>query len=92
MFNLDDIREENNKKHNKKWRHIPDHQYRTLIIGGSVSGKTNSLLNLIKEQDDIDNLYLCTKDLGEPKYKFLIKRVKMQEQNISMIQMHLLNV
>ena len=64
MFNLDDI---------KKWLHIPNHLYRILIIGGSGSGKTNALLILIKEQDDIDKIYLYAKDLSEPKYEFLIK-------------------
>ena len=54
MLNLDDITNDNNKKHNEKWSYIPDHQYRLLIIGGSGSGKTNALPNLIKEQDDID--------------------------------------
>ena len=48
--------------------------YRILIIGGSGSGKTNALLNLIKEQDDIDKIYLYAKDLSEPKYEFLIKK------------------
>ena len=33
----------------------------------SGSGKTNVLLNLIKEQDDIDKMYLYAKDLSEPK-------------------------
>ena len=51
MFNLDDIANENNEDHNKKWPYIPDHPYRMLIIGGSVSGQTNALLNLKKEQD-----------------------------------------
>ena len=74
MFNLDDITNENNKEHNKKWPFIPDHPYRILIIGGSGSGKTNALLNLIKEQDDIDKIYLYAKDLSEPKYEFLIKK------------------
>ena len=73
MLNLDDITNENNKKHNKKWPFIPDHPYRILIIGGSGSGKTNALLNLIKEQDDIDKIYLYAKDLSEPKYEYLIK-------------------
>ena len=48
--------------------------YRILIIGSSASGKTNALLNLIKEQDDIDKIYLYAKDLREPKYEFLIKK------------------
>ena len=48
MFNLDDITNKNNEVHNKKWPYIPDRPYRMLIIGGTVSGKTNVLLNLIK--------------------------------------------
>ena len=71
MFNLDDITNENNKKHNLKWPFIPDHLYRILIIGGSVSGKTKTLLNLIKEQDDINKTYLYAKDLSEPKHEFM---------------------
>ena len=67
MINLDDITNENNKKHNKKWPCIPDHMYRILIIGSSGSGKTNALINLINEQDDIDKLYLYAKDLSERK-------------------------
>ena len=73
MINLDRITNENNKKHNEKWPYIPDHPYRILIIGGSGSGKTNALLNLIKEQIDLDKIYLYAKDLSEPKYEFLIK-------------------
>ena len=69
MIHLDDITNENNKKHNEKWPYIRDNLYRILIIGGSRSGKTNALLNLIKEQNDIDKIYLYAKDLSEPKYK-----------------------
>ena len=53
MFNLDSISNENIKERNKKWPFVPDHPYRILIIGGSGSGKTNAMLNLIKEQYDI---------------------------------------
>ena len=77
MINLDSITNENNKKHNEKWPYIPDDPYRILIIGGSESGKTNTLLNLIKEQDNhdvIDTIYLYVKDLSEPKYQYLIKK------------------
>ena len=42
--------------------------------GGSGSGKTNALLNLIKEQYDIDKIYLHAKDLSETKYEYLIKK------------------
>ena len=34
--------------HSPNWPYINDHTYRILIIGGSGSGKTNALLNLIK--------------------------------------------
>ena len=76
MINLDSITNENNKKHNEKWPYIPDHQYRTLIIGGSGSGKTNTLLNLINGQHDIDKMYLHARDLNKPKYEILIKKCK----------------
>ena len=59
---------------NKKWPYISDHPYGILKIGSSGSGKTNALLNLIKEQDDIDKIYLYVKDLSEPKYEFLTKK------------------
>ena len=38
-----------NKEHNEKWSFITDYPYRILIIGGSGSGKTNALLDLINE-------------------------------------------
>ena len=76
MINLNNITNENNKEHNKKWPYIPGHPYRILRIGGSGSGKTDTLLNLIKKQDDIDKIYLYAKDLSEPKYEFLIKKHK----------------
>ena len=76
MINLYSITNENNKKHNEKWPYIPDHPYRILIIGGSGSGKTNTLVHLINEQNDIDQIYLYTRDLNEPKYKTLIKKRK----------------
>ena len=76
MINLDSITSENNKKHNEKWPYIPDHPYRTLINGGSRSGKTNTLLNLINEQNDIDKMYLYARDLNKLKYEILIKKRK----------------
>ena len=79
MINFDDIVNENKTKHNKNWPYIPDHPYRTLIIDGSGSGKTNALINLINEHNDIDKIYLYSKDLSEPKYEYLIKNVKMSE-------------
>ena len=51
MINPDSIINENNKYHNNKWPYIPDHPYIILIIGGSGSGKTNTLLNLILNKE-----------------------------------------
>ena len=56
----------------------PDHHYRILIIGGPGSGKTNALLNLIKQEEDddynvIDKIYLHVKDPNKSKYQYLIK-------------------
>ena len=48
MINFCDATNENKTENNPKWPYIPDHPDRILIIGGSGSGKTNTLLNLIK--------------------------------------------
>ena len=69
MINLDNIINENTEEHNKKWPYIPDHLYRILIIDGSGSGKTNTLLNLINKQTNNDKIYLYAKDLSEPLIK-----------------------
>ena len=74
MINFDDYTNENRTKHNKNWPYIPDHPYRILIIGGSGSGKTNLLLNLIENQPDIDKIYLYAKDPYESKYQYLINK------------------
>ena len=73
MISLNKIVNNNNEEHNEKWLYTPDHPYKILIIGGSGSGKTNALLNLINEQKDSDKIYLYAKYLSEPKYEFLIK-------------------
>ena len=55
-----------------------------LIIGGSGSGKTYVLLNLIENQPDIDKIYLYAKDPYEAKYQYLIKvreKVGMDHHN-----------
>ena len=54
MINFDDYTNKNIIEHDSKWPYIPDHPYRILIIGGSGSGKTNPLFNLINNQPDID--------------------------------------
>ena len=74
MTNFDDYTNENIIEHNSKWPCIPDHPYRILNIGGSGSGKTNALLNLINNQPDVDKIYLYAKDPYEAKYQYLIKK------------------
>ena len=76
MINLDNFINKNNKNHNTKWPYIPDHPYRILIIGGSGSGKTDTLLNLTNEQKDTDKIYLYAKDISESKYEYLIKNLE----------------
>ena len=48
MINFNDYVNENKIQHNKNW------PYRILIIGGSGSGKTNLLLNLIENNNNED--------------------------------------
>ena len=73
-----DITKENIKKKKKKnieninsnWPQIPDFPYRILIIGGSGSGKTSSLFELINQQPEIGKIHLYAKDPYEIKYQF----------------------
>ena len=65
---------ENIKEHNPNWPQILGHPYKILIIGGSGSGKRNSLFNLINHQPDIDKICLYAKYPYEAKYQFLIKK------------------
>ena len=74
MINFDEYTNVNKKDHNSNWPYIPDHPYRILIIGGSGTGKTNALLNLINNQQDIDKIYLYAKDPYEDKYQYLINK------------------
>ena len=50
MINFDYITKEDMKEHNQNLPEIPDHSCRILIVGGSGSGKTNALLNLINHE------------------------------------------
>ena len=79
MINFDDYVtgiafNENKTKHNKNWSYIPHHSCRILIKGGSGSGETNVLLNLIENQSNIDNIYLYAKDPYKAKCQYLINK------------------
>ena len=72
MIHFDDYTNENKTERNSKLSYIPDHPYRVFII------ETNALLNLIKNQPDIDKIYLYAKDPYEAKYQhFINKREKV---------------
>ena len=73
MINFDDDANEKKTWHNLKLRYISDRPYRTLIIGDFGSGKTNALLNLIKNQPDTDQIYLDAKDPYEKNINSQIK-------------------
>ena len=73
MINFEDYASENKTEHNRNW------PYRILIIGGSGSGKTNLLLNLVEKNSDIIKyeknnkmINLYAKDPHESKYQYLI--------------------
>ena len=74
MINFDDVVKENTKEHNSNWPQIPNYSNRILIIGGSGSGKTNLLFNLINQQPDIDKIFLYAKDPYDTKYQLLINK------------------
>ena len=74
MINFDKYTNENKKEHNLNWPYIPDHPCRILITQGSGTGKTNALLNLVNNQQDIDKTYLYAKDPYEDKYQHLINK------------------
>ena len=56
MINFDDLAGGNKQEHNPLYRQISDHPHRVLI-GGSGSGQTNilaNLINIINDQPDLD--------------------------------------
>ena len=76
MINFDDYTNENKTEHNSKWSYIPDYICRILMIGGSGSGRTNALLNLINNHPDIDKRYLYAKSPYKAKYQYLINKLE----------------
>ena len=67
---FDDVTKENIKN----WPQFPDHPNRIVITGGSASGKTKALFNLISYRPDIDKIYLRVKDPYEIIYQLLINK------------------
>ena len=74
MFKFDYITKDDVKEHNSNWSENSDHPYRILTVGGSGSGKTSGLLNLINHEPDIDKICLHAKDPDETKYQLLTNK------------------
>ena len=49
---------------------------RTLIVGGSGSGKTDALTNLIDHEPYINKIYLYVKDPYKLKYQSLVNKIE----------------
>jgi len=63
------------KTHNPNFKkHNIEINFRMCIIGGSGSGKTNTLLNLIKTMNNtFEHIHLCVKSKEEPLYDYLFE-------------------
>ena len=68
MINFDNVTKKYIKKYKPNWSNIADPQYKILNLGGSGSGKKNSLFYLINHQTAIDKVSLYAKDPYEEKY------------------------
>jgi len=77
--NLDQYMGSGVSKNNKHGVLLPD-SIRSIICGPSSSGKTNVLFNLLFSPNGLrfENIYVFSKSLYQPKYKFL-KRVMPKE-------------
>ena len=74
MFKFDYITKEDIKENNPNQSQNPDYPYIILIVGGSGSGKTNALLNLVSHQPDVDKIYLDAKDLYKGQNQLVINK------------------
>lgn len=71
------------KKYDQQDFNAPDHPFRMCIIGGSGSGKTNTLVNMLFKMLKFEKIYLYAHDLTEDKYVFLIDHMKNLEKEYS---------
>ena len=73
MNNFDKFIGEDTQEHNRQWSKTPDHPYVIIIVDGFGLGKTNTLLNLINRQLEIDKIFFYAKDPCKSKHDSLIK-------------------
>lgn len=77
-YGIKDVKKHITKYSNPKYKEVLiSHPHRTLIIGGSGSGKTTCLMELIKKMaDTYDFIILCVRSADEPLYKYLISKCR----------------
>jgi Poxvirus A32 protein len=56
--------------------------YRMIAIGTTGSGKTTSVLNIIKKQACFSEIHLCTKIANEKTYEYFIKKFQSIEKKL----------
>lgn len=73
VMNMDHVTS-NKKKKRKHGKLLPNHM-RCLIVGPSNCGKTNCMMTLLLHPNGLkyQNVYIYSKSLYQPKYKFLSK-------------------
>lgn len=54
---------------------MPNDNFRMLICGPSGYGKTNTLMHMIHQLLYYDKIYLHSKNLEQPKYTRLLKKI-----------------
>lgn len=81
IINFDDVCDPNKEKKEKKCCFMPDPPFRMLMCGGSGSGKTNVLINMITQYLDFDKIYVYTKHLDQSKYKWLQEFIQTIEED-----------
>ena len=74
------------KSHNPNFKiHGLNLPFRMLIIGGSGSGKTQTLMNIIHNMNDTFNeIYVITKNKQEPIYEYL--EDKLVDKGVSVVE------
>jgi ABC-type sugar transport system ATPase subunit len=78
FYNLKSVKEYQTKAFNPNFgnKHFIEIPSRILIVGPSGSGKSNTLLNLIKRfNGTFNHIYLGLKNSNEPLYQMLIKKL-----------------
>lgn len=66
----------NDIKYRNPVKDAPQHPWNAIFIGGTGSGKTLSLFNVMRHSQNFDNFIIVTKQPDEPLYGYLEKLIK----------------